>query len=63
MARYNKASKAPVNKNKHDNTPISFDEALLVVQHSLKTDSDILTLERLVSRGITLAELKQAYPI
>ena len=42
---------------------ISFDDALLVVSHSLKTDSDLLTLERLVYQGITLEQLKQAYPI
>jgi hypothetical protein len=63
MARYNKASKAPVNKTKHDNTPISFDDALLVVSQSLKTDSDLLTLERLVYQGLTLAQLKEAYNI
>lgn len=63
MARYNKATKAPVNKNKHDNTPITFSEALLVVQHSIKSDSDLLTLERLVSQGITLAQLKHTYNI
>jgi hypothetical protein len=42
---------------------ISFEDALLVVSHSLKTDSDLLTLERLVYQGITLEQLKQAYPI
>lgn len=42
---------------------ISFDDAMLVVQHSLKTDSDLLTLERLVYQGITLAQLKEAYNI
>jgi DNA-binding IscR family transcriptional regulator len=42
---------------------ISFDDAMLVVQHSLKTDSDLLTLERLVYQGITLDQLKAAYNI
>jgi DNA-binding IscR family transcriptional regulator len=42
---------------------ITFDDAMLVVQHSLKTDSDLLTLERLVYQGITLDQLKQAYSI
>lgn len=42
---------------------ITFDDALLVVSHSLKTDTDILTLERLVSQGITLDQLKQTYNI
>lgn len=42
---------------------ITFDDALLVVSHTLKTDSDILTLERLVSQGITLDQLKHTYNI
>lgn len=42
---------------------ISFEDALLVVSHTLKTDSDLLTLERLVYQGITLAQLKEAYNI
>jgi hypothetical protein len=63
MARYNKAIKPVSNKAKVDNTAISFDEAVLVVIQSLKTDTDILTLERLVSRGITLSELKHTYNI
>jgi DNA-binding IscR family transcriptional regulator len=42
---------------------ITFDDALLVVSQSLKTDSDLLTLERLVYQGITLAQLKAAYNI
>jgi hypothetical protein len=63
MARYNKAIKPASNKAKVDNTAITFEQALLVVQHSLKTDSDLLTLERLVYQGITLEQLKQAYNI
>lgn len=42
---------------------ITFDDALLVCQHSIKSDSDLLTLERLVSQGITLSALKAAYNI
>lgn len=42
-------------------TPISFDEAVLVVSHSLKSDSDLLRLEQLVSRGITRSELLTAF--
>jgi hypothetical protein len=63
MARYTKGTKAPVNKKDDDNTAITFEKALLVCSHSLKTDSDILTLERLIATGITLQQLKQAYPI
>jgi hypothetical protein len=42
---------------------ITFEDALLVVQQSLKTDSDLLTLERLVYQGITLDQLKHTYNI
>jgi hypothetical protein len=63
VARYTKGTKAPVNKRVDDNTAITFEQALLVVSQSLKTDSDILTLERLVCTGITLAQLKEAYNI
>jgi hypothetical protein len=63
MARYSKASKQTVNKQASSNTVITFDDAVLVVSQSLKTDSDLLTLERLVYQGITLAQLKAAYNI
>lgn len=46
---------------KADDSSMSFDEAILVVQHSLKSDADILKLERLVSQGITKAELIAAF--
>ena len=42
---------------------ISFEDALLVVSHTLKTDNDLLTLERLVYQGITLEQLKHTYNI
>jgi hypothetical protein len=48
---------------KANDTAISFNDAMLVVSHSLKTDSDLLTLERLVYQGLTLAQLKEAYNI
>jgi hypothetical protein len=63
MARYSKAGKQSVNKQVHSNTAISFSEALLVCQHSLKSDSDLLTLERLVFQGLTLEQLKHTYNI
>lgn len=63
MARYSKASKQSVNKQAHSNTAISFSEALLVVQHLIKSDSDLLTLERLIFQGITLEQLKHTYNI
>jgi hypothetical protein len=63
MARYTKASKPANNKAKVDNTCITFSEALLVAQHLIKSDSDLLTLERLIFQGLTLAQLKEAYNI
>ena len=44
-----------------DNAVISFQDALLVVSHSLKSDSDLLRLEQLVSRGVSRAELLEAF--
>jgi DNA-binding transcriptional regulator GbsR (MarR family) len=56
MARYKRTTQA--NNNQADtNTRITFQEAMLVVSHSLKSDSDLLTLERIVSQGISKGEL------
>lgn len=63
MARYTKGTKRTINKRVDDNTAITFNEALLVCSQSLKSDSDLLTLERLISQGITLAQLKHTYNI
>jgi hypothetical protein len=63
MARYTKGTKRTINKKADDNTAITFNESLLVCSQSLKTDSDLLTLERLVFQGITLAQLKHTYNI
>jgi hypothetical protein len=56
MARYKKAA-TPINQVTDANTPITFQEALLVCSQSLKSDSDLLTLERIVSQGISKGEL------
>jgi len=56
MARYKKAT-TPTNNQVDANTPISFNDAVLVVSHSLKSDSNLLTLERIVSQGISRGEL------
>jgi len=40
---------------------IGFDEAVLVVSHALKSESDLLRLERLVSQGCTRVQLEQAF--
>lgn len=62
MARNkNQSVKQHTKPYKGDNAAISFNEALLVVSHSLKSDSDLLRLEQLVSRGISRTELIQAF--
>lgn len=59
MARYTKAKQ--VSNIKDDtNSRISFDDAILVVSHSLKSDSNLLTLERIVSKGISRSDLIKA---
>jgi hypothetical protein len=49
------------NKQVVSDSRITFNDALLVVSHSLKSDSDLLRLEQLVSRGISRAELLEAF--
>lgn len=56
MARYKKATTQSTVKS-DVNTPISFNEAVLACSNSLKSDSHLLTLERIVSQGITRGEL------
>ena len=63
VARYTKGTKRTINKRVDDNTAITFSAAMLVCQHSIKSDSDLLTLERLIFQGLTLAQLKEAYNI
>lgn len=58
MARQSKQSVKQSSKPlQGDNASISFSDAVLVVSHSLKSDSDLLTLERIVSAGISHSEL------
>ena len=60
MARYKRTTQ--VNNIQADsNSRITFQEALLVVSSSLKSDEDLLRLEQLVSKGVTLAELLEAF--
>jgi len=56
-----KAKQQRTNKQVVSNSRITFDEALLVVSQSLKSDSDLLRLEQLVSRGVSRAELLEAF--
>lgn len=55
----NKARQSRTIKQTASNSRITFDEAILAVSHSLKSDSDLLTLERLVSNGISHGELSK----
>lgn len=58
MARYKKATEVSNVKTDTDSR-ITFDDAVLAASHSLKSDSDLLTLERLVSNGISHGELSK----
>lgn len=44
-----------------DNAVIGYEDAVLAVSHSLTSDADLLKLERLVSQGVSLAELLKAF--
>ena len=46
---------------KADNSLMSFDDAMLVVQHSLKSDADLLRLERLVQAGCNREQILAAF--
>lgn len=63
MARLQAKQKAKATIKSDALTHISFDDAMLVVSEKIKSDSDILTLERLVTQGITLSQLKAAYTL
>lgn len=52
-----KARQQRTNKQGVSNSRITFDEAVLACSQSLKSDSHLLTLERIVSQGITHSEL------
>jgi hypothetical protein len=60
MARTNR-TKQGINKQADKDTRLNYDDAMLVVSHSLKSDSDLLRLEQLISKGITKAELLTAF--
>lgn len=44
-----------------EHSVLSYEEALLVVQHSLKSDSDLLRLERLVQAGCNREQILAAF--
>ena len=50
-----------INQLQDDKTPISFDDALLVVSDKIINDNDLLKLEQLITKGVTKSELIKAY--
>jgi hypothetical protein len=50
-----------INQVQDDKTPISFDEALLVVSDKIINDNDLLKLEQLITKGVTRSELLIAF--
>ena len=53
--------KEPNGIKKAINSAISYDDAVLVVSHSLRTEADLLKLERLVSSGVSRDALIKAF--
>lgn len=51
----------PRKQSEGDNSMLSYDEAVLAISHSLKTESDLLKLERLVSSGVSRSQLIAAF--
>ena len=60
--RINKLAKQS-NKPEVKSTKLNYEEAVLAVGSSLKSENDLLLLERLVSQGITHAELLAAFAV
>ena len=63
IMKHSKVSKISKRDNKPAviDTRLDYQEALLAVGSSLKSESDLLKLERLVSQGITHSELLEAF--
>lgn len=57
------ASKVRDNKQAVTDTGITFDQALLAVSHFIKTDTDLLKLEHLITNGVTEAEVIEAFKV
>jgi hypothetical protein len=56
-----KAKQQRTNKQVVSDSRITFNDALLVVSQSLHSDSDLLRLEQLVSRGVSRSDLIKAF--
>lgn len=61
MAKHIQKRSKAVKQSGGDDSLLSYDEAVLVVSHSLKSESDLLTLERLVSQGVTRTQLLERF--
>lgn len=57
------ASKVRDNKQAVIDTGITFDQALLAVSQYVKTDTDLLKLEHLITNGVTEAEVIEAFKV
>jgi len=60
MKRKPKQSKA-INSQEVEVTRLDYQEGLLVVSHLIKSESDLLKLERLISQGITRNQLLESF--
>lgn len=65
IMRHNKINQLnkKVKQVKVSDTKLDYQEALLAVGSSLKSEADLLTLERLVSQGISHADLLKAFAV
>lgn len=61
MAKHIQKRSKPGKSAAVDDSRLSYDDAILVVSHSLKTESDLLKLERLVSSGVSRSQLLAAF--
>lgn len=61
MGKRNKHLNQTPNQPKVSSSLLTFDEAVLVVSHSLKTEADLLKLTKLVEAGISRADLIEAF--
>ena len=57
------ATKQKDTKQGSGDTGVTFEEALLVVSHIIKTDSDLHKLESLISNGATESEVIEAFKV
>ena len=61
MAKHIQKRSKPGKSAAVDNSRLSYEEAVLAVSHSLKTEADLLKLERLVAAGVSHDALVAAF--